>query len=154
GRCGAGSRRRYPVRPTECEGTAMVNPAMEQPKTMPGTVKAARALTIVIAVAVALTGFGLAQVVNHTKISSTDTRYTQADLDRAFHLLLIVVIAFFVVLAALHVLSAFLLSSPRNGGRVLAWIVSGLTVVCCGCGSGLSALNKGNENTTTSNGQT
>ncbi len=115
-------------------------------RTMPRTVSVARSLSVGIVVLIALAGFGLYQTLQKTKVTSADPKYDQSSVDRGWHLLIGIVIVFFVLLIALHVLSVFLLSAPRNGGRVVAWIVNGATVLCCGCGFGTGLLGQAGSN--------
>jgi hypothetical protein len=133
----------------------MSNPIEEGAKTMPRTVTVARQLSILTAALIALAGFGLIQALRSVTVVAVDQKqYNQSDVDRAWQLLVVAGVVFFVVLVAIHILAVFLLGAGRNSGRVVAWIVNGATVLCCGCGLGSGLISNSAESGPTNQADT
>ncbi len=114
----------------------MSNPIESTTPGRPRPVTVARLLSFTIAALLVLAGIAFVQALLSVKatVIGADVGYTDADLSRAQHLLVGVAVVFFILVAAGHLTAGVLIGQKRNAGRILAWIIDGATVACCGCG--------------------
>jgi hypothetical protein len=134
----------------------MSNPiqAAAAPSVRPRVVTIARTLTFMIAVLLAAAGVAFLALLLTTSATVTGDNpqnLTPAQLDQGIHVVGVIGAVFFFVIVAAQVTAGLLMSRASNAGRVTAWVVDGLTVLCCGCGLGTSVLGNGNVTTTTNN---
>jgi hypothetical protein len=134
----------------------MSNPiqAAAAPSDRPRVVTVARGLTFLIALLLAVAGIAFLSLLLTTSATITGNNtqnLSQDQLNQYVHVLGAIGAVFFFVLVAGQITAAMLMGRASNAGRVTAWVVDGLTLLCCGCGLGTSFLGNGNVSTTTNN---
>src|SRR5215813_3901446 len=103
--------------------------ASEAPRSRPGTVTFARLLAFVVAGLLAVAGIVVTLSDLHLMVIGTNPdRLTDADLTRVQHIAVAVAAVCVALLVAAQLTIAFLLGAPRNGVRIMSWIVDGLVV--------------------------